>query len=274
MIKFIDILNAARKIVAARQRWNQQDGPNIQWGGGMTKQVSEDLDMTIRTACDSTADEGDEIEAKARGLQLSIDDVAYSHQKWLQDASMGLPTAPPRGSDQLHRVIDRLEEQLKSSDLPSPPPIAQLIAQKVSPNQIAIIYGWKTVDGSPDAQKVFEEMEKPGTHYKESKWVHPANKAIERETEQRWAARSPRSRLFGLQANGVSIGDEESAKPQIPSLDQLLEVKAPVEQIMRLHSMTEEEVLEAAAIQGVDLKVREIKPANATVAHHERMAEK
>ncbi|QDV26341.1 hypothetical protein [Aureliella helgolandensis] len=257
MIRLINAINAAKKILVARQAWNEQDGPNIFWQGAQSKQISEAFDEAIRTACDSTADADSEVEDSARALLLCLDDVAYSHQKWLQDASMGLPTAPPRGSDQLHRVLDRLAEQVKQSSLPLPPPIEQLQKQKVSPNQIALIYGWKLEDGSPDAQKVFEEISKPGTHFKPKTWVHPAVKSIQAETDRRWTVREPRSRLFLLHSDGRPAGAEPS-NPQIPSLDELLDVRAPVEQIMRLHQMTEEDVLEAARVAGVDLQERYI----------------
>lgn len=269
MLKFIDVLNAANAIIKARQRWNQQDGPNIIWQGALTKQISEDLDVSIRQSCDRTADaDQDEVDEKGRELMLCLDDVARSHLKWMQDASMGLPTAPPRGSDQLHRVLDRLEVTIKTNDLPLPAPIEQLQKQGVSPNQIAIIYGWKTDDGAPDAQKVFDEIAKPGTHYKPKSWVHPALRAIKAEVDLRWSTREPRPKLFGHTTRKES---EPLTAPPVPTLDELIELRAPVQQIMRLHDMSEADVLEAANAMGVELTERYVKPGSPAAALQERM---
>lgn len=269
MLKFLDVLHAANRIVSARKAMDANPAPPVHWmGTTFENPITEEFDNAISAACDATADAGMEVEPKARALMLILDDIAAARIKWLQDGSMHLPTAPPTGSEQLRNNLDRLEAQLKIPDLPLPPPIAHLQKVHASPNQIAITYGWRTEDGSPDVNKVFEEVEKPGTHFNPKKWVHPALRRQQEETDKLWANRIPRERQS---SHVASQSEGEPTKSRVPSLDELIQVKAPVEQIMRLHKMTEQEVLEAAELAGVDLRERYIQPANATVAHHERM---
>lgn len=266
-IKLIDVLNAARKLAAAYRQWNEQDGPIRLWNGGPTKCLSEELDSIIRETCDATADHNCEVDPRARGLLLVFDDIAYYFLKWIQDASMQLVTAPPRGSSELHTSLQRLEEQLKSLNLPRPQPIGQLVAGKVSPNQIAIIYGWKAEDGSPDTTKVHEEIEKPGTHYNPESWQHPALRVIQAEIDRNWQNREPRGRSF------AAMEPTAPTAVAIPTLDELFAAKAPVAQIMRLHKMAQEEVEFEASERGMSLvEDRFIMPANTAVAHQELIA--
>ncbi len=274
MILFVDAINAVKKLTQAYQSWMQQEGPHVPYNGAVVKGISEDLDNTIRKTCDAMADDRGpegilEVDVKARPFVQVFDDIAVAFLKWIQDASMQLPSAPPRGSSDLHNAIDRLSALNKSHNHQLPPPIKQLLeVQHVSPRQVAIIYGWKTEDGSPDVQKVFEEQATPGTHYKSEEWVAPALKAAQAEFEAQWADREPRPVMF-KQLEAKPQG--EAPKP--PSLDELFAAKAPKAQIMRLHKLTEEEVEFHASERGLSLVgERFIIPANEAVAHQERMA--
>ncbi|MCC7334430.1 MAG: hypothetical protein IT422_05020 [Pirellulaceae bacterium] len=270
-IKSLDAVNVAKRLVSAYQQWFSQDGPHVNWNNQMVKGISEQLDIAIRGACDDMADAGSEVDEKARAIVLCFDDIADSYLQWIQDASMQLPSAPPGGSTDLRNNLERLQKLLEAERLPKPEPIAQLIARRVSPNQIAIIYGWKLEDGSPDCQKVFEETESPGTHYDPEKWQHPALRAMQRETDEAWKQRSPRAKMFAHLDQPEQTGPAEN---HVPSLDELFAARAPKAQIMRLHHLSDEEVEFHAQERGlVEFEDRFIMPANATVAHQERMAE-
>lgn len=266
-IKFTDALNAAKALLNAYQAWQSQEGPHVPYDGAMVKGISERLDRVIRQACDNTADCGDPVDEKARPFVLIFDDLAVAFLKWIQDASMQLPTAPPRGSTDLHNAIDRMAKLFESHNYPKPVPLKQLLEiQMVSPRQVAIIYGWKLPDGSPDVTKVFEEQASPGTHYNSETWVHPARKAIEAEFTKEWAQREPRSVMFR------QLDEKPSSKPNVPTLDELFAANAPKAQIMRLHRLSEEEIEIIAQERGLSLVgERFIIPANETVAHQERM---
>lgn len=262
-------LNAAKKIINEWDAWLRQEGPTRSWQGEQVKIVSAQLDYTIRTECDSTADaEFDDVEEAARGLVLRLDEVAYTFQRWVQNASMSLRSAPPWGSDELHRVIDHLRNQLRKSNLPPPPPIEQLNRQNVSPVQIANMYGWKNEeDGSADVQRVFEEMSKPGTQFDPKTWVHPSEAVALREINENWKARQPREKLFPLD----SSEQQPRPKPEPMTMDQLIDARAPVEQIMRLTGMDEDIVLDRAKEMGVELTERFIRPATPGAALQEQM---
>lgn len=266
ILRLIECINAAKSIVSARRKWLEQDGPNVVWQGHLCKTISAELDAAIRNGCDLVADDGKEIEEKAKALLLIFDDLSASFLKWLQDASVQLPSAPPMGSDVLVRTLDRLEQQLQVKDLPLPPPVAELDKRRVTANQIANIYGWKLEDGSPDTQKVYDELAKPGTHFDPKTWVHPAVASQQAEVDRLWQNRSPRTKCFSLTA-------EQSTKQpgQIPSVEELIDLRAPIAQIVRLHGLTEEQVRAEAAKRNIDLEARYIQPANPDVAHHERM---
>lgn len=272
-LKALDVVNVARRLLAAYKQWNESTEPGLlrMWNGAPTKFISEDLHRNIEQACDATADLGLDVEPSARGLLLIFDDLEYFFMKWLQDASMQLPTAPPRGSNEIHNCMDRLTEKLRAQSLPQPRPIKQLVAEKVSPHQIAIIYGWKNPeDNSPDTAKVHEEIEAPGTHYDAAQWVHPALKVIQAEVDKQWSEREPRGKSFESMQPEV-----KAPAPVIPTLDELFALKAPKAQILRLHKdLTEDDLEFQAAERGLSLvEDRFIIPANEAVAHSERMAE-
>lgn len=266
-MRFTQVLTSARKISRAYREWQAADGPTVDYAGQKIKQISPELHEAITAECDATADAGgEEVEPKARALMLAIDEVANAYREWLQLASVQHPSASPRGTSALHRALDRLCRCLDSErPLPPPPPIKILREQGVSPNQIALIYGWKQEDGAPDTTKVFEEIEKPGTHYNPKKWVHPAQVAKEREVEQQWASRTPRAKMFG-------VAQSKPVNKKAPTLDELLEQRAPAAQIARLTGMDQSDVLAMAEERGIELEKREIKPANQAVALQEAAA--
>jgi hypothetical protein len=193
-LMFTDVLNASRKLVNAYDEWHQSDSSslNVGWRGQTVKAISKSLHDTIAHVVDLTADEGKEIDPKSRKLLLIIDDLAKSFRQWLMDASLELDTAPPRGNAEMHNALLRLRDALTSQKWKQPPPIKQLYElERVSPNQIAKIYGW-----GEDVEKVFQELEKPGTHYNPETWVPPHVALEQREIDEAWENREPRGRQY------------------------------------------------------------------------------
>jgi hypothetical protein len=266
-LRTLEALNAAKRLVGVYRKWVQADGPNVVWKGAPTKTISEELHNAIETCSDELADIDLEVDANARGIVLVVDEITRHFIKWVQDASVGLDTAPPRGSSELLNSLDRLVEQIKNNSLPKPPPITQLKQQGVSDLQIAITYGWKDETGSPDVQKVFEEIETPGTHYKPESWVHPANRVIQADIDAQWSQRSPRQAFFRKTQNA------NPPAPAIPSIDELFEAGAPPAQICRLHKIELEELEIIAQEKGFSMaEDRFVRPANSTAALMENQA--
>jgi hypothetical protein len=209
----LECLNAARGVVNAWEEWSQSDGPNQPWKGMTVKVVSQQLHMAIQRGCDATADVGKEVEPKAKRIVMIFDDLARAFIQWLRDASMGLDTAPPRGNADMHNAFERLRLAIKPSPFPKPDPIKQLMdLQRVSPAQIAVIYGWRNESNDPDISKVYEEYENPGTHFNPASWIHPAEKAMMAEIDAHWALREePRGKMF---AEDESLVATSSPEPQ------------------------------------------------------------
>lgn len=260
---------AARRIAKAYSKWNLQDGPLVPFNGVMMKGMSQELVETVEHCIDVTAD-GDEngqalgeVATEARRLMLCLDAIGYSFIKWVQDGSVGLSHARPTGSDELDAAFKHLLAVLEERPLPPPPSVKALIDQGAPLGTIAIKYGWKLEDGSPDINKVLEEQAEPGKHYDAKTWVHPAHRTAAAEVEKAWATRQPRSKLFH--------DDSKTApKPQLRPIEEMIAAHAPVEQIARLYKLEQHEVLELAELQGVDLtQPRHVVPANEAVAQQE-----
>lgn len=241
-------VTAARRVAASYDRWCSLDEPIVSWRGAAVKAISQDLHESIVQACNDTADAGREVDRGARRMVLLFDDLAREFFQWVQEASLGLDTAPPRGSTGLLNAIERVKASLNASRYERPAPIKQLYeVQRVSPSQIARIYGWKTEDGSEDVQKVFEEMENPGTHFDPKAWVHPAQAVEQKEVDARWAERKPREAEHRLSKEATN---DEAPAPANPDLDTLLREGAPMQQIIRLSKQDEQFIEMYAAEQG------------------------
>ncbi len=81
---------------------------------------------------------------------LAIDELNEAYMDWVKAASMSHPEAPPRGSDSLWRAWDSVKQAFEIRKLPHPPTVKTLKdVQRVSDNQIAIIYGCITPKASP-----------------------------------------------------------------------------------------------------------------------------
>lgn len=254
-IATIDARRAATTLTNEWKRWKLNPS-TVPYNGAVVPCLSEDLHQAIEHTCDAMADAGKPVEDEAKAFVLVFDELAIATQKWIQDASMQLPSAPPRGSVEMHNCFKRLEQLLQTARKPLPQPVKHLIdVQMVKPSQVAIIYGWKHDDGTPDTDKVREEYEQPGTHYDPKTWVHPMAKVEQAEVNALWANRSPRAPMFArLDA------DQRAPRTEIPSLDELLRVQAPVKQIMSLHGLDEETLELEASERGLILNGDRYEP--------------
>lgn len=263
------VLGASRKIAKAYEKWSLQDGPFVAFNGVPMKSMSQELVGTVEECIDGTAD-GDEngqalgnVAPDARRLMLCLDAIGYAFIRWVQDASMGLSHARPTGSDELDSAFKHLIDVQSQRPLPHPTSVKALMDQGAPLGTIALKYGWKMEDGSPDIDKVYEELETPSTHYDPKTWVHPAHRSAMAEVEKLWTDRKPRPKLFH--------DDEKTApKPVLRPIEEMIEARAPIEQIARLYQLEYDEVVELAKAHGVDLtQPRHIVPANEAVAQQE-----
>lgn len=110
-----------------------------------------------------------------------------------------------------------------------PEPVDELVKQNVPFRQIALIWGWLLKDGSPDLDRVREEIKTPGIHT--SKWVDPrlAKIAADQERQQKVI-----DRLSGREAVKTA---RATAKPP-ETIGQLIEQGLSADQISRMHHCT------------------------------------
>jgi hypothetical protein len=263
-------------------RWRAADGPNVGWQGVTVKAMSDELDIGLRMLCDAVADTiggiTRDFEPSVRRQILAIDQLAYAYRKFMQDASFESPTAPPSGSDSLWNAWDAVERSFNALDdmagLKPPPPVHHLIdVEKVSPMQIARIYGWIDENGDPDTAKVFEERDKPGTHFDPKTWVHPAIKSSQKLVDAQWSVREPRGTFFQVIEKIEREIEHRANASKVPSIEEFVAAGAPAAQIARVHGIDVAEAERLLFEAGKGPKREILHPANEAVAHQLRMEE-
>lgn len=116
-------------------------------------------------------------------------------------------------------------------------PISELVAQKVSPNQICKIYGFFGADGvTPNLRQLREEINSPGKHTG-GDWVAPVNRHI---VEQIKLSEIDRDTIRRRRAAKVAAANT----PAVESIEMLVADNVSVEQIAKMKKITPREVLE------------------------------
>jgi len=139
-----------------------------------------------------------------------------------------------------------------------PEPVAELVESKVPMRQIALIWGWALPDGSPDLEKVREEIATPGIHT--SKWVDPnvAKQQAERDRQKQIAER--------IESQERAKIAKSTAKPP-ESIETLIGQGVSATQIAKMHHCTINDVFAEADRLGLPRP-----PENYTGAQHSRTA--
>lgn len=245
----------------AYDAWQMSQGTNVPYGGAVVKAVDNDLREEFQRLIDVTADAGKEVEEKARRAVMVLDDFALKYARWLRQAAIG--NESPRGSDDMWRAWEHVVVAFQPLNENRPQSVKYLVDVAEAPReQIARMYGWYDEFGEPDLAKVQEEYDSPGTHYKSETWVSPAIRGHQERVNEEWKARqSVRKPLF----RPVVSEDEANAKPpaEVPSMDELLKLDAPPEQIARLHKITLDEAIEVRRIYQEEKGLAEVEVAKA-----------
>ncbi|AMV31266.1 hypothetical protein VN12_04045 [Pirellula sp. SH-Sr6A] len=80
----------------ALQAWSQADTPNIAFDGGVVKGISESLRLEWQRLIDASADDGREVEDKAKRVEMALDDFALKFARRMRAAAVQADS--PRGS--------------------------------------------------------------------------------------------------------------------------------------------------------------------------------
>ncbi len=249
--------------------WNQDESGNfnVAYNGGTVKAFSRNLEDAVEHFLNATADAGKQVADDDKEAIMEIDRLCNAYETFKILASEESSLAPPYGSDDFWAAYRNICEHFNSRpNYQKPQSVSTLISQKVGPLQIATIYGWKKPDGAPDVDKVTDEINKPGTHYKPETWVHPAKAIKQRSIDVEWNRRTAvREANFDVRKESEPVN-----KFVPPSLSEMVAVGAPAKQIANVHKISVEEAEQLLIEAGTEPK-REIVPANAQVARLERL---
>jgi hypothetical protein len=247
----IDAITHVRKLVNV---WEASDGPLVRWRTGDRKPITEGLieafdDLFALVGVAEVADD-------AKKIVLAIDQFDDLLAEWAEGCELSPEDTDPHGSQKLWMAFDAIFEACEVPQRRKPESIKQLGIEKVSDGQIALIYGWKNRDGSPDVQKVREERDNPGTHYDAETWIHPADLRAQNEINELWTKRAPR-----MVVNESTGGQREAPE----SLDELIQQRVPSKQIAMMKRIDVEQVRLRASQLGIPLDgqfVPSISPAD------------
>lgn len=242
---------------AVIERWETAiDAPQVTWRGMAVKAVSEAVADSLEALFDKL--DTTDIAVDAHPIVLAVDAFNDRYTEWAEMSELSPEMASPKGSpemwaawgDALRSLPERPVRRLES--------IGQLDLEKVSDRQIAMIYGWRLVDGSADVNKVREERTEPGKHYKPEEWIDPQYAKDDAEVAAKWAVRSQRVQSVAMQSE---------AKMAPESLDDLISQDVPSKQIARMLNIDVDVVRERARQLNVPLDGQFVP----SVSPHDRM---
>lgn len=233
--------------------WEQADGPTING----RKAISLELQQAIEAAVNATADFdriGAERTIEKDGYEWVVlfDYLAKSYRDYKVSVigALAEEDIESDGSVSMWRAIAALKDYANLTyHYPLPQPVNDLRLAGVSDHQIAAIYGWTDEAGNADFLKVSEEAAKPGTHYNPKTWEHPGKRGRYKLAEESMDGREKRSFEY--------TDEEEQLSFQVtmpPSIEELLNLDAPPEQIARLHNMSVDQATSLVAASKIAAK--------------------
>jgi hypothetical protein len=174
-----------------------------------------------------------DIATDAHAIVLAIDAFNDRYDEWAELSELSPEMSSPKGSPEMWAAWGDVMRSLPERPAKRLETIAQLDLEKVSDRQIALMYGWKQADGSPDVNKVREERAAPGTHYNAAEWVNPQYAKEDAEIAAKWSERAIRI---------TSVESIAEAKMAPETLDDLIRQDVPSKQIAMMLKIDIEEV--------------------------------
>jgi hypothetical protein len=235
-------------------KFNATDGPLISWNGRNVKAISQNLFDTLVSLCKLSSAPSEDVHEKSRESILAIDEFARAFLDFQTRSAAFDATCHPAGTQEMwnafylirRSIFDPVEfRPLESIDI-------LLNKQRVSIQQIALIYGFLLKDGTPEIHKVEEELLEPGKHTG-GDWLPPVEKKYREELGKRWSKRIPCDDFldYGEQPKGKG----KKIRVEAPeSLETLIQQRVSVAQILEMKpNLNREEVELTAAQMGIAL---------------------
>lgn len=254
-ITFAEVKAAVDLLEAVVKEWESAPLDKVaivKWRGNERRAVSSEIENAANELFELVSQAEDFIEDShaCHALVLAIDEFDDAFCKWAEACQRMPDRTDPGGGPEVWEPYNRMLAARQQRAYPRPEPIGALLAQKVSHQQIAKIYGWRDASGAPDLVKVQEEITSPGTHFKADKWIHPALRRVHADVADRWANREARQQRPGRKPSAP----EPKVKREAPeSLDDLIYGGVNVLQIAKMKRITPDQVRERAVDLGVPL---------------------
>lgn len=234
-------------------KFNATNGPLIQWNGYSVKAINEELFNALVNLCKLAATASEDVHAEAQESILAIDEFAKAFSDFQTRLQAFDQTCHPSGTQEMwnafYLVRKSIFEPVEFRPIESIDVL--LNKQRVPIQQIALMYGFMTKDGSHEIHKVEEELAEPGKHTGNG-WLPPDERKYRDGLAQRWGKRIPNRDFleFGEEPKGRSRKQVEAPE----SLETLILQRVSVDQIVDMKpSLTREQIELRAAEMGVNL---------------------
>jgi hypothetical protein len=234
-----NIAERVRKLESLHKQWETDAAtPTVEHDRQEVRAVSQKLDTEWSNLHDYVA--GGDIEPEAYELVMALDE-------WIDevDAFRDAYDANPGGTRELWEAWQTVLLHARSKPRPQMLESISLLArvQKVSPSQIAQIYGWKDAYGQPDINRVLDALQ----NNDDPPTVSPVYLAKRKKIDDAWERRQNRQRQTATepvkQTKAVSVAPE--------SIETLLEQNVPSKQIARMKNIDQQTVIDYARELGV-----------------------
>lgn len=224
------------------KRWNAWQ-PTVEQKKLFDSKAVKPIGEALQEAFTKTGDSFQriDIEQGAWELALAVDAMYHAFAEWLNDFTVANDAVDPGGSSELWDAYARVVEAATKRRPPAPPSVDILLKQNANPRTIAIQYGWKRDDGTPDVERVNREIAaKPDDReYDPANWVHPREQKFMDEIKRQWDDRCEKIKEEAAKAPPP----RDQRKPCPQSISELAELPyMTIRNIALKKMMTEDEV--------------------------------
>lgn len=237
---------------------------NTEWADGPENTLS--AESGLWQAIEETIElfgSGD-IPGPLRGIEKTISSLRTHWEEYQQKLDENFdPNLLPTNA--FWKILEMLGKQ-KEQATPKPKQVLEsvktLTEQKVSPAQIARIYGWVDARGAPETWKVQEEISNPGTHVNADYMPPREKQRLEEEARQEDVVRKLRDRIARKQALASQVAAE--------TLEQLVGQGISLKQIATMKRLTVAEVMGEIKRLGLEMPPLDYSESRAAPARYDR----
>lgn len=261
MLKRDQVVALVRKIENIRKSWTDADANVCKVEKFMGKEYKV-LPLTIVEAWDElfNAVKTNDVNDDAKELVLAVDEfhkpTADYVKQWATDKAAEITTVPPNGSDAMWQAWAKVVKSAEPIKKNVPPPPRILLAQGVSMQQVAKMFGLRTEFGEPDVKTLAEMMEMGWDDVFDAEaWVPPSWKMRMQDVNERWGVRCEKLKsILEIEAKDQARREGRADVP-MQSIEELAALPGMrIEQIARMRRTTVDEVRDYMIKHGLTLE--------------------